>query len=199
MHNYSLQSGIWSVLDLHRPCACCNMHCKLICELQMMCPKDSFLVDSHYLWFLHSFYNTPPSTMIPKPSEAMVQYALIRAEHSLVSYSLCFVQLWVSVLIIIYCKQKLLYWRVKDVLIYGHKNYSLTVRLILCPFGRIVLKFLLGLVTWLVLGTCPNKGDGFGFLPEKSTWKLSRKYMFTPMLFVPTLHQEAYLASQSML
>ena len=49
------------------------------------------------------------------------------------------VQLWVSVLITIYCKKKLFLWGLSDVLIYGNSNMSCIVSSLLCPFSRIIV------------------------------------------------------------
>lgn len=47
---------------------------------------------------------------------------LFRTNHSKASYSLCIDWLWVSVLIVIYCKKKHLWWEFSSALIYGHQE-----------------------------------------------------------------------------
>lgn len=65
--------------------------------------------------------------------------ALLRAEHSPCFSPLHPDQLWVSVLFIINCKQKLLRWGLRDALTYVHNGRSLGVCLILCPLNRIMV------------------------------------------------------------
>lgn len=54
-----------------------------------------------------------------------------RTEFSLDSYSLPFGQWWISVLRIIYCRWKHLWWGLRDALICGYKDESLGAGLIL--------------------------------------------------------------------
>lgn len=67
---------------------------------------------------------------------------LFKPESSTVSYSVYPGQLWVSLLVNIYCMKKLLWWRMANAEICGFKDKSLGAGLILCPFSRaIVLDF----------------------------------------------------------
>ena len=65
-------------------------------------------------------------------------------------HSLHIVQLWVSVLIAIYCTEKYPWWGLSDVLIYGYSCMSSWVILLLCLFSRMIaICFPLGLrLTW---------------------------------------------------
>lgn len=67
------------------------------------------------------------------------------------SLTLCIVQLWVSVLVTVYCK-KLLWWDLNNILIYGHS--SIISQLLLFLFSIIlVVSFLLRLLTCIVSGS----------------------------------------------
>jgi hypothetical protein len=91
-------------------------------------------------------------------------YISFSAGHSLMSYSLHLGQLWISVLIIIYC----IYEHPKglrNVLIYRYNCKSLPVGLILYPFSRIIeLDSHLGHMTSIVLVPCPDIVPSMGFI-----------------------------------
>lgn len=83
-------------------CACCHN-----------CPAvswKSFPYSHHCLWLSQSSWTS--STMIPKPWEEQVwERCSFRAEHSLVSIPCTLLdQLWVSVLVTVYCKKTLVWW-----------------------------------------------------------------------------------------
>lgn len=113
-----------------------------------LCLEGSFLVAIPHLCSLHSFFpfshNNPLSLGRRKCSICV----LFRAEHSEVSYSLSLGQLWISVLITIYCKQKLLWWELRDTLTLWVKCYVIQ-SLILCLSRIVVVGFLLGPMTCL--------------------------------------------------
>lgn len=105
------------------------MSCSPILEFGLAC-SSARLVQSQPLWVLecngpvmshkHCFagsYNAagPASTMSPQPRvEACDIGVSFRAEHTTVS--LLVDQLWVSVVIAIYCKKKVLWWSLRDIL-----------------------------------------------------------------------------------
>lgn len=105
-----------------------NKHCELICFFILLCP-----------WLLQSFHPSFYNDSWTLEGESVVMYVPFRVQHFSVSYSLCLGQLCVSVLIIIYCKWKLLRWGLKDVLIYGSINQPLGLDLILCWFSKMIV------------------------------------------------------------
>lgn len=79
------------------------------------------------------------------PEEGFDGDILFRAEHSKVSCPLHTVRLWVSVLVPICCKRKLLQWWLRKPLIYEYSRMSPWVHLLLCSFHRtVVFGFILG-------------------------------------------------------
>lgn len=96
------------------------------------------------LWLLHS--SASSSSGFPGPwEEGFDGDILFRAEHSKVSCPLHTVRLWVSVLVPICCKRKLLQWWLRKPLIYEYSRMSPWVHLLLCSFHRtVVFGFILG-------------------------------------------------------
>lgn len=77
--------------------------------------------------------------------------------------------LWISVLIALYYKKKLLWWGVRDDLIYGCRDNSLSYVLKLCPSSNVVVVgFLLGPVSHLNSGSWSCHSARYGF--QLITW-----------------------------
>ena len=71
---------------------------------------------------------------------------------------------------------------------------SLEVRLLWCPFSRILLvSFLLGPMTYLVMGYGLIHGARYGFHPVEWDLNLTSKWFATPMVVMPLLRQCACL------
>lgn len=89
-----------------------------------------------------AFYNcsTSYSRVIPEPLEESYDMdAPFRAKNPVVFYFLDLDQLWISVLISIYCKMELLSWRWSVALIYRHRYRTQVTLCPLCPVTRIKL------------------------------------------------------------
>jgi hypothetical protein len=111
-------------------------------------------------------------------------YALFKEEHpSAFSMNLC--------IIAIYCKWKLLWQAIRDILIYEYNNMSLELGLILCSFSRIMAQGPICLIC-VVIGSWLANIPGM----EQALF-LVRKWLVTPITFMPPLHWVACLTSQS--
>lgn len=105
-----------SKLNLHKSSAWCHSLCAFICGSALLCLEKA------------------ASSGMPR-AETLSMSSLQRAlslefnkdiifniKYSTVSHSLHIMQVWVTVLITIYCKKELLWWEVSNVLIYGYNN-----------------------------------------------------------------------------
>ena len=100
---------------LHGSCACCHNCCKVIWTSFQPPGKLYLLVVIHHLCLLVSFWQWSLS-----PGRQRFNIGVLsRDVHSTVSYSLCFGQLWLSVLIAICCMRKLCWWELRDLLIFS--------------------------------------------------------------------------------
>lgn len=100
-----------------------------VCNSLVMSNTYFFAVDNHYFWFTilpPLFYDIPQAW-----GDGYGIDVTFRAECSLVSYSVCTDQLWVSALIVTYCKKKLLWRGLRDAPIYEYKHKHLSGSLIL--------------------------------------------------------------------
>lgn len=106
----------------------------------------------HYLWLLKSFcflFHIDFWAL----SGGFDEDILFWTKCSKVSHSLHIVQLWVFMLVPIYCKKELLWWELRKTLICGHGSLSLGVISLPYSFSRItVVGFPLGPMTYLVSG-----------------------------------------------
>lgn len=117
---------------------------------------------NNHVFLIHLVFNSlssPFPTIAPMPLEEGIWYRwTFRVEHSGISV------FWVSMLITVYCKCKLLWWRSKEALIYEHNNTPLEVGLIVFLFSRILVvclpsphifcKVFVYVCVWRCLGSC---------------------------------------------
>lgn len=75
---------------------------------------------------------------LPWKSLNLVEREMIPSSYSSVSFSLHVDQFWVSMVIVIYCIKKLLWWGLKAAAIFEHKNKYLGDSLIICLFSWIM-------------------------------------------------------------
>lgn len=108
-----------------------------------------FMVIYHF-WLLHSLH---PIFFHPWASEGGCdEDVLFRTYHFLLCYFLSLDHLLVFELIAIYCKKNLPWWDLRNTPIYWCSNKSLGVSLILCPFSRVTVGYLLIPMTYLITG-----------------------------------------------
>jgi hypothetical protein len=89
---------------------------------------------------------------------------------------------------------KLLWWELRNALVYGHSNKLIWVILILCTFIKLgIVGSLLGTMTYLATGFGPvsNAKDGFNLV--ESFLNTISKWWDTPITFMTLLHNWAYL------
>lgn len=171
----------------------------LIYVAVLLCPEDNGFLCSPAISGSY-ILSMPPSAIIHEALEVRVQCIVPSREWTFLKshYSLDFGRLWVSVLVSIYCKQKLFWWRVKGVLIYRYHK-SLGVCLILCPFGRIiVVDSLLGSTICLNIVYLPSNGAQNGVSSYGARLKSNQKLVI-PMPLVPQCTSGHILSGQCLL
>lgn len=113
---------------------------------QNCCVEDTAFLESS---ITPGSYNISASSSIQTPElwgKGFNEIVPFRTEDSKVSCSLYIVQLWVSVLVPLYCKKKVLWWQLTEPLIHRYSNMSLGNIFLLCSISVIrVVGFLLGL------------------------------------------------------
>lgn len=116
-----------------------------------------------------------------------------RDEHLKFSYSLHVEQLWVSVLINIYCKEMLLWGWLNKALIYGYSSMLLGVILLLCSFSRtIVVDFLLGPRTYWTFESWPHWQCQLRDTSPEVGLTYNQKVVGYFIMFLLPLHQWSY-------
>lgn len=128
-------AGILSGLAFHGSCAFCHSHCKFMYATAQWCPENSFSVLIHHLSLLRYFcplFCNDPSVWGGRHMIQMSHLGL----SPLKSLLSCPLTIHESVLITIYDKKRLLWWRLRAALIYACK--SLEVSLILRPSSKII-------------------------------------------------------------
>jgi len=132
MFTSPFSAGTPSGLDRWMPCVCCYGLCEYICIL------------SGQHCFLGFFY--PIGIFFPLPllpsSLSSKERSLRKTSHwgnecSKVSHS-ALVQLLVQVLDSVYCRKKLIWWRMNTTMIYWSSRMSLGSILLLCSFSRTI-------------------------------------------------------------
>lgn len=162
-------------------------HCDFICVTSLL-----FLDVSHSLCRLgfssHSSSKTPGEgcdVCVPmEPSSPR-------------SHTLSMLTFWESVLITIYCKEELLWWGLRDALIYVYSSKSLGVVLTLCPFSRAIVldsslgpssfRFFLWPTQPQILGAFNSARYGFHLMAQ--TLDPIRNWLAHPMTFMPLFVQ----------
>lgn len=107
-HFFFLHAGILCGLNLCKPCRCCRRPCELVWASPLLCLESSSFASSS----VSGSYSVPTlfCAHIPVPwVEGCDSHIPVRTKCSK-SLALHIVQLWVSVLITIYCKKILLQW-----------------------------------------------------------------------------------------
>lgn len=122
-----LLAGVWSGLGLHRSFSGRYNYCELVYVATLLyqnilfpCSYSSLLAFTHFYsdpWSLRGDWSIQP----------------FKSDHSVVVYCLYLVQLWVSVLFIVYYKYKLPRWVFRDTVIYKYNNKSLGIGWMLHP------------------------------------------------------------------
>ena len=121
-----------SVLGPHVVWTCAGHVCvatvsEFICASVLLCLEDIVSLESSGSYSLSISSSTRHLTLDDIP---------FRTECSNVSQSLHIVQLWVSLLVPICFKKKLLWWRLSKTLNYVYSNMSLDIILSLCSFCK---------------------------------------------------------------
>lgn len=120
-------SMLWQPLGVH------------MCNYPVVSRKHQFL---KFIYLLYMWYNIQLLESLSLQNDLSFEtnkYGIsvtFRTDHSMVLYSLYLDQLSISVLIIIDFKNKLIGWKLRDVLIYEYRNKSLGAFLITRPFSR---------------------------------------------------------------
>lgn len=128
-----------------------NSYTQLPCSVQKTVSFQSSLLGSYTVIGL-------PSENIPESWEKGCAIDVTsRTEHSLLSSPLPMDQVFISVLIAIYCVKNIFWWGLRDVLIYKNSNNSSAIGLILCPINLIiVVDSSLGPMTCVAMGSWSN-------------------------------------------
>lgn len=118
MPNFPLHAGACLALSLTR--LLCLLSC-LLWTSTLLCPEDIYgLIVFQHLWLLYSFVPPLLQWFWSLRRRKCGIYTPCKVEPCPVSYSLYLGQLWVSVLIMIYCKQKLLWQGLRKALLCEH-------------------------------------------------------------------------------
>lgn len=122
-------------LILHTSCACCHSHCELLCVNFLLCTENTA---SLHLSTVSGSWNLsePSSAMILSPGREMWYKCPIEGR---LLYRLLFLAHWPVVGLVftaIIYKNKLLWWGLRDVFIYGYKDNNVERSLLLYPFTR---------------------------------------------------------------
>lgn len=110
-----------------------------MCNYPVVSRKHQFL---RFIYLLYTWYNIQLLESLSLQNDLSFEtnkYGIgvtFRTDHSTVLYSVYLDQLWISVLIIIDVKNKLIGWNLRDILIYEYRNKSLGACLITRPFSR---------------------------------------------------------------
>lgn len=118
--------GLWPNVHFPRSCTCCHKYYELICADALSCSEDTVYLQMCSTSGSYTL-SVPSSTMLPD------------RDTDAVSYFVYLGQLYVSVLISIYSKQILVWWRSGDGLTIFYNDKPLVVSLILCAFSRITV------------------------------------------------------------
>lgn len=139
-------------LSLPRFYAYCHNPCGFICA------TDLSLTTSGFDNLSILFYNDPCSW-----ERGWGINVPIRTGSSTVSHCLHLGELWVSVSIAIYLSDLLLWWGLRDTLLYEYNNKSSGINLIPCPSIKILVAVSsLGLVTWSATNIWPTNDGKYG-------------------------------------
>lgn len=118
MPNFPLHAGVCLALSLTR--LLCLLSC-LLWAAALLCQEDIYgLVVFQHLWLLYSFVPPLLQWFWSLRRRKCGIYTPFKVEPCTVNYSLYLGQLWVSVLIMIYCKQKLLWQGLRKALLCEH-------------------------------------------------------------------------------
>lgn len=113
-------------------CAYCHDYCEFICATALLCSRNSI---SFRLSTTLALIILPTSLLWNPVSWKWGRYIQFETEHSRVFYSLHAHQLRVSVLIVVYCKEKSLWWGLRVELIYGY--WVIRIHFQPCTLSRI--------------------------------------------------------------
>lgn len=111
-------SVLWflSRLNLYKSCACYHSLCEFTCESTLLCLENdaASAIPRGYTLSMSSLQRAPSLEFNKDISLSIKDFTVSHALHNM--------QVWVTVLITIYCKKKLFWWEVSNVLIYGYNN-----------------------------------------------------------------------------
>lgn len=122
----------------------------ILCNSYVIITLSSYFQISSSVWqILLSVCYEPPLALkifqlvFLRGSTSLVVGEVICVSHSWlktpVTYSLHTTPLWVSLLFTIYCDGKLLWWGLRDALIYCNSNKPLGSILVPCPFSKVLI------------------------------------------------------------
>lgn len=118
-----------------RSCAASDSCCEFIWAIVLSCLANTVSC-RHPLALALIIFLFPSSSMITEPCGERVWCSWPLR----VSYSLLIYELWVFVLVALYCRKNLLWWGLGDVIIIsGYEDNNLGGSLLLYPFGRIAV------------------------------------------------------------
>lgn len=124
LFNSFFHAGIWSGFSFHRSCAnshnYCDYSCKLPCSFQKTLFHFGHLAPLYLLFLCPPFHNDP----WPFGGQSVV-YLFYLGLNLLYSLFLCTLASCEFVLIVIYCKQKVLWWCLNDALIHVYNDNQL--------------------------------------------------------------------------
>lgn len=127
-----LRAGVWSGLVLHGSYECWCKHWELTCIAVRLCPED---VISLYLCSVSHIHSESSLTMVPEPWVSHLMWMSYLELSFPQSPVLCILTNCGSVLIIIYCKYKFLWWGLRDALFYWYNIMLLRTGLIQFPLS----------------------------------------------------------------
>lgn len=124
----------FACLSLCRPCACCYKHCTFICATGLLCPEKATSLEFSAISASYNLLGSHLGWWLSLGCDECGIDISGRVQHCVLSYSLTIFQLWVSVLIVMDSKKKLI---CKDWM-YWYSTKTLGVGLSLFPYRRIV-------------------------------------------------------------
>jgi hypothetical protein len=130
--------------DMSRLCECCQSLWVYLCLSPAVSRRPCFIGVLHLFWLLDSvhFFFCKVSRDRGEKFDGDIPF---KTQCYKVSYSLHIVQLWITIFVPISCRMKLLWWHLRNTLIYEHGKIQLVIWLLCSLSISVVVGFLLSL------------------------------------------------------